>query len=954
MGHFLLPLYLQAFLFLFLTGVVADDSFVLLKLAKSISPLPPGWSSKSSIGFCNWKGIKCDSSNTKVTSISLSNLGVSGTLPPEISTLTHLETLSLQNNNFQGPLPSLSKLPNLQSVFLDNNNFSSIPPGFFKNLVNLQTLSIGNNLNLPPWQIPSQDLLGSPLLSSFLAQHANIFGSIPDMFGPLVSLQNLKLSYNNLTGPLPQSMANSSIQNLWLNNQEMGLSGNLHVLAGMSQLSQVWVHNNQFTGPIPNLSKCDNLYDLQLRDNQLTGIVPVDMLASLPKLSNISLSNNKFQGPVPIFPSRIKVVNSGANNFCAAPGVGCSDQVKALLQVAEAFGYPTSLSDKWEGNDPCSRWSFITCDPDRKNVTTINLAKQGFAGKISPAFAQLASLQFLYLNENNLTGLIPDSLTTLPQLKVVDLSNNNLSGRIPVFSSHVKLTLYPGNKFLGTNIDTSATGGASSTEPEDPTNGTGYSSKISKWVIVAIVVLVFLFVLAIVLFVLLRYKKMKKKGKKIGDEEGKLMFGKGGKGNNKEEVYIVADELHGRSPQMIGGKVAAGQKIIEDPSASMSIEVLRQVTDNFSEKKIIGKGGFGVVYKGDLHDGTQVAVKRMESGPMGSKGLKEFQAEIAVLSNVRHRHLVAFLGYCINESERLLVYEYMSRGTLGQHLFDQHRHGTLPLTWKQRITIALDVARGVEYLHSLAQQSFIHRDLKPSNILLGDDMRAKVSDFGLVKHATDGKQSMETRLAGTFGYLAPEYATTGRVSRKADVYAFGVILMELITGRKALDDTVEDETSHLVTWFRMMMNSNKNNIQAAIDSALTIHNQDQDYESTLEAIHKVAQLAGHCTATEPSQRPEMGHAVNVLAPLVEQWTPSNNQYDQSSTGDQEQKGSGIDLNMTLPQALQRWKANEDVSTTFAAPSLASTNDTMTAPPNISSNTDADAERTFNHTSATDR
>ncbi|CAN1228427.1 Receptor-like kinase TMK4 [Linum grandiflorum] len=184
----------------------------------------------------------------------------------------------------------------------------------------------------------------------------------------------------------------------------------------------------------------------------------------------------------------------------------------------------------------------------------------------------------------------------------------------------------------------------------------------------------------------------------------------------------------------------------------MSIEVLRQVTDNFSEKKIIGKGGFGVVYKGDLQDGSRVAVKRMESGVMGSKGMKEFEAEIGVLSNVRHRHLVAFLGYCINERERLL-------GTLGQHLFEWRTRGILPLTWKQRLTIALDVARGVEYLHSLAQQSFIHRDLKPSNILLGDDMRAKVSDFGLVKHASDGKQSMETRLAGTFGYLAPEYAS---------------------------------------------------------------------------------------------------------------------------------------------------------------------------------------------------
>ncbi|KAL5784279.1 hypothetical protein ACOSQ2_006671 [Xanthoceras sorbifolium] len=128
--------------------------------------------------------------------------------------------------------------------------------------------------------------------------------------------------------------------------------------------------------------------------------------------------------------------------------------------------------------------------------------------------------------------------------------------------------------------------------------------------------------------------------------------------------------------------------------------------------------------------------------------------------------------------------------------------GYTPLTWKQRITIALDVARGVEYLHSLAQQSFIHRDLKPSNILIGDDMRAKVADFGLVKNAPDGKYSLEARLAGTFGYLAPEYAATGRVTTKIDVYAYGVVLMEIITGRKSLDDSMPDEKAHLVTWFR--------------------------------------------------------------------------------------------------------------------------------------------------------
>uniref|UniRef100_A0A0V0HMC8 Putative ovule protein n=1 Tax=Solanum chacoense TaxID=4108 RepID=A0A0V0HMC8_SOLCH len=180
-------------------------------------------------------------------------------------------------------------------------------------------------------------------------------------------------------------------------------------------------------------------------------------------------------------------------------------------------------------------------------------------------------------------------------------------------------------------------------------------------------------------------------------------------------------------------------------------------------------------------------------------------------------------------------------------------------------------------------------------------MRAKVADFGLVRNAPDGKYSVETRLAGTFGYLAPEYAATGRVTTKVDVYAFGVVLMEIITGRKALDETMPDERSHLVTWFRRVL-INKENLRKAIDSTL-----DPDDE-TYESISKVAELAGHCTAREPFQRPDMGHAVNVLGPLVEQWKPTTSEDDD---------GYGIiDLDMSLPQALQRWQADEGTSRMF--------------------------------------
>lgn len=191
---------------------------------------------------------------------------------------------------------------------------------------------------------------------------------------------------------------------------------------------------------------------------------------------------------------------------------------------------------------------------------------------------------------------------------------------------------------------------------------------------------------------------------------------------------------------------------------TFTIQALSSVTGNFSEQNILGRGGFGVVYRGELQDGTQVAVKRMEAAVVSSQGLREFEAEVDLMTKAKHRHLVGLLGYCVDGMERLLVYEYLPQGNLGQHLFEYKDRSGKPLTWKTRLSIALDVARGLEYLHHLAHRSFIHRDLKSSNILLTDDFRAKVSDFGLVRLAPEGKYSVVTKLAGTFGYLAPEYA----------------------------------------------------------------------------------------------------------------------------------------------------------------------------------------------------
>ncbi|EOA29877.1 hypothetical protein CARUB_v10012974mg [Capsella rubella] len=800
---------LLLFLLYTITFSVADDGAAMLALAKSFDPPPSDWSTTVSTGYCKWTGIECTSG--RVTSINLADKSLYGVIAPEISTLSELKSVALHRNKLSGNIPSLAKLSSLQKIFMDENLFVGVEVGAFAGLTSLQILSLSDNVNIAAWSFPSE-LVGSTSLTTIHLDSTNIFGVLPDIFESFESLEYLRLSYNNITGPLPPSLAKTSIQNLWINNQDSGMSGTIQVLSSMTTLSQVWLHKNQFSGPIPDLSKSENLFDLQLRGNQLTGIIPPSLLTH-GSLKNISLDYNKLQGPLPLFPPKVRV-NIDHNYFCTTKaGQSCSAQVMTLLAVAGGLGYPSMLVESWKGDDACSGWAYVTCDSTGKNVVTLNLGKHGFNGFISPTIANLTSLKSVYFNDNNLTGVIPKELTFMTSLQLIDVSNNNLSGEVPKFP--MKFKYKPGNSLLG-----------------DGSSASGGSGGSKALVVVGVIVGVLAF-LAILGFVAYKFVMKRKHVSKSN----------GASGDNSDSLFI------------------------EGGSVTIPMEVLCQVTNNFSEDNILGKGGFGVVYSGELHDGTKTAIKRMNYASMGDKGVRQFHAEITILTKVRHRHLVALLGYCVNGDERLLVYEYMPQGNLGQHLFWWRKFGYSPLTLKQRLSIALDVARGVEYLHSLAQESFIHRDLKPTNILLGDDMRAKVADFGLVRNAPDGKYSVETRVAGTFGYLAPEYAATGKVTTKVDVYAFGVILMEMLTGRKTIDNTLPDDRSHLVKWFKRIL-IQKENIPKALDETL-----EADVE-TMESIYSVAELAGHCTALEPQQRPDMGHAVSVLVQLVETWKPS--------------------------------------------------------------------------------
>ncbi|CAD5166934.1 unnamed protein product [Musa acuminata subsp. malaccensis] len=874
----------------------SPDAKAMSELARALSGVPSSWKTGSDPCDPEWDGVTCSAG--RVSSINLASRGVSGTLPDSLNALTSLASLQLQRNRLSGPLPLLPDLASLQSLFLDGNAFDLLPNTFFAGLSALQEISL-DDLPLAPWNL-SQDLAAAVGLSKLSASNASLSGTLPDFLGSLPNLNVLRLSYNQLTGPLPSSLAGSSVQQLLLNNQQSRdkLSGRIDVLSAMPQLTMVWLQSNSFTGPIPDLSNLTALESFNVRDNALTGVVPPSLTAC-PTLRNATLSNNLLQGPFPQFSSKSVTLDiDKGNQFCNSGDSPCDPRVTALLAVAEGFGYPAVLAKSWKGNDPCASWLGVTCNA-QKDIIVLNFGSQHFGGVISPAFASFTALRQLYLSNNGLTGLIPDSLTQLPQLQLLDVSNNSLSGKIPAFSSSVTLKL-DGNTKLGSDSDSS---GGSSSSPSSgmpgSTSGSSGNSGGSKsssaamiaGIIVAVVVLVGC---SVALFMHYHKKKQEKK------------FGRVPMGTPPNEPEIVSIGVGGMNGNggglgMLYSQSSAGSTgsyMVEAQGMHISIQSLRRATNNFSEDNVLGRGGFGIVYKGD-HNGTLIAVKRNQCDLMGKKGQEEFKAEIDVLKKVKHRNLVTLLGYCDDAQERLLVYEYMSGGTLGDHLFEWQSRHEPPLTWKQRLTIALDVARAIEYLHSLAQESFIHRDLKPSNILLDKDLRAKVSDFGLVKLADDNQKSMMTRLAGTFGYLAPEYATTGKVSTKVDVYAFGVILMELITGRKVLDESLPPEDSHLVALFRRGFSHEKNKfLNAMVDQILELD------EEAHQSLAEVADLAWHCTAREPYQRPDMSHAVNRVAPLVEQWRPTNCAIEDDG-----------EPSLSLTERLKRWRYDNTNSTT---------------------------------------
>ncbi|KAK4418457.1 Receptor-like serine/threonine-protein kinase ALE2 [Sesamum alatum] len=286
---------------------------------------------------------------------------------------------------------------------------------------------------------------------------------------------------------------------------------------------------------------------------------------------------------------------------------------------------------------------------------------------------------------------------------------------------------------------------------------------------------------------------------------------------------------------------------------TFSLVEIEKATEKFSPKKVLGEGGFGRVYHGIMQDGTEVAVKLLTRD--NQNGDREFIAEIEMLSRLHHRNLVKLIGICIEQRTRCLVYELVPNGSVESHLHGDDR-SKAPLNWDARLKIALGAARGLAYLHEDSNPRVIHRDFKGSNVLLEDDFTPKVSDFGLAREATEGTHHISTRVMGTFGYVAPEYAMTGHLLVKSDVYSYGVVLLELLSGRKPVDMSQPPGQENLVTWARPLL-TNREGLEQLVDPSLA---GSYDFDN----MAKVAAIASMCVHPEVTHRPFMGEVVQAL------------------------------------------------------------------------------------------
>ncbi|KAG2254199.1 hypothetical protein Bca52824_084335 [Brassica carinata] len=849
---------------------------------------------------CNqWPGISCMPQGSRVTGINLSDSTISGALFTNFSALTHLTYLDLSRNTIEGSIPDdLSRCQNLKHLNLSHNILDGELT--ISGLSNLEVLDL--SVNRIDGDIHSTfPTLCNRLVVANLSTN-NFTGRIDDIFDGCRNLKYVDFSSNSFRGEIWPSFGRL-IQFSVSENHHLTGKITPTMFRGNCTLQVLDLSENEFIGEFPGqVSNCQSLEVLSLWGNNFTGKIP-GQIGSISSLRGLYLGNNKFSRDIPetlLNLTNLIFLDLSKNSFGGDVQeiFGRFTQVKYLVLHGNSYLPPEISKMQIPSFQLCIRdtyqkscrslWDhvlkgyglFPVCSPGStvrtlnisaylqlsgnkltgevpanisrmKKLSMLHLGFNEFHGQLPKEIGKLP-LAFLNLTRNNFSGQIPEEIENLKCLQNLDLSCNNFSGNFPtslndlselskfnisynplitgVIPSTGQLTTFEKDSFLGNPLLQfpsffNQSGNNNKTRTQITYQKLGHRpGTILVVCISSALALVFIACVVVISIILMVVKSSRQ-------SETDLLDGS----------KIRHDSSGGSSP-WLSGKI----KVIRLDKSTFTYTDILKATSNFSEERVVGKGGYGTVYRGVLPDGREVAVKKLQRE--GTEAEKEFRAEMEVLSanaygDWAHPNLVKLYGWCLDESEKILVHEYMGGGSLEELITDKTK-----LPWKKRIDIAKD-----------CYPSIVHRDVKASNVLLDKHGNARVTDFGLARLLNVGDSHVSTVIAGTIGYVAPEYGQTWQATTRGDVYSYGVLVMELATGRRAVDGGEEC----LVEWAKRVMMTGNVTVKG---SPFTLSGTKPGYGA--EEMTELLKVGVKCTADQPQARPNMKEVLSMLVKIT--------------------------------------------------------------------------------------
>ncbi|MCO5572920.1 hypothetical protein L7F22_026681 [Adiantum nelumboides] len=776
------------------------------------SPKSLPWSGHENC--CLWMGILCNSQG-QVVSVHLPSSSLNGTVPPILFNLSALRSLDLSNNFLRGKIPA--NIANSSSLTVLDLSYNRLLMGPL------------------PLRLP-------PTLRRLDVSHCAFHGMVPQSITSSSSIEELLINGNYFSSFASGTNASFTALLMLDASDNRFLSDSLQFLMNFTKIRYLNLDGNQIQGQMPwQLGEMAELEILRLQKNFLTGPIP-QVLGNCMKMRQLWLEDNCLHGSIPETLGKLSMLTmlSLANNSLEGP-------------------FPIAI---------------INC----ASLRFLSLSGNMLSGNIPADLGSLQNLNVLLLADNQFSGSVPLESQFLEQLWVFDLSNNKLEG---IFVSDyikdqakqlytVKVTAvskhwsWPASKFLHfIHVCRALIRKDSSHLSKNLWYGTVHSS--TKLVpCFKIVCLDSPGSISLNTVRLYRHLLESKEG--VAD---------GSKNISSVLIGVLAGLIVFFSILLIAAVVTLcrlkvrpwqrsrlvrpptklpslrkfrreSSKVFDPTLASISMRVLAKATDGFNPSRVVGDGGFGMVYSATLGDGRMVAVKKLCAE--GIQGKREFEAEMETLGNMKHPNLVELLAYCKLADERILVYEFVQHGSLDTWLHEME-DGPRQLTWNRRVKIARGSARGLFYLHHESEPHVIHRDIKSSNILLGNNFEPKIADFGLARALSPFISHVSTDAAGTLGYMAPEYVLTFCATKQADVYSFGMVMLELASGRRPNLLIQEKNYRSLAKWARHMLQ-----IGSEMDVMDSVFKKMPPPSNQVRAYFAVA---CDCVSERPNERPTM-------------------------------------------------------------------------------------------------